>query len=82
MTHPRNNVESTSHTRRTSKATRLTWLISPSRLYHPGRPNIFMVILLLLLLTPFTAIPLHAAPPESFILFYSNNIQGEIEPCG
>jgi hypothetical protein len=41
-----------------------------------------MVILLLLLLTPLTATPLHAAPPESFLLFYSNNIQGETEPCG
>ncbi len=82
MIHPRNNVESTSHTSRTTKATRLIGLISPSCLYLPGRPAIFMVILLLLLLTPLTATPLHAAPPESFLLFYSNNIQGETEPCG
>jgi hypothetical protein len=25
---------------------------------------------------------LHAAPLESFLLFYSNNILGETEPCG
>ena len=25
---------------------------------------------------------LHAAPLESFLLFYSNNIQGETDACG
>jgi hypothetical protein len=43
---------------------------------------------LLTLLTAmlFTIMPqaaeLHAAPMESFLLFYSNNILGETEPCG
>jgi len=31
---------------------------------------------------PPTAAGLHAAPLESFLLFYSSNIQGETEPCG
>jgi hypothetical protein len=51
---------------------------SPS---NSGRPNIFTA-LLFLLLTPLTAAPLHAAPPESFLLFYSNSLLGEIDPCG
>ncbi len=29
-----------------------------------------------------TAGPLLAAPPTSFLLFYSNNNLGEIAPCG
>jgi hypothetical protein len=44
--------------------------------------GIFPIILLITLLVPMVATRLHAAPPESFLLFYSNNIQGEIEPCG
>jgi hypothetical protein len=34
------------------------------------------------LLGLFLTTQLHATPLESFLLFYSNNIQGEIEPCG
>jgi hypothetical protein len=37
-----------------------------------------LVFLILLLISP----PLHAHPLESFLIFYSNNIQGELEPCG
>ncbi len=37
-----------------------------------------LVFLILLLISP----PLHARPLESFLIFYSNNIQGELEPCG
>lgn len=37
----------------------------------------FMFLMILL-----AATRLHAAPLESFLLFYSNNIQGETELCG
>jgi hypothetical protein len=43
---------------------------------------IFSVILLVTILAPMVAARLDAASPESFLLFYSNNIQGETEPCG
>jgi hypothetical protein len=42
--------------------------------------GLLAVMLLATLLTAPTR--LHAAPLESFLLFYSNNIQGETEPCG
>ncbi|MBW6519878.1 MAG: hypothetical protein K0A99_02555 [Desulfoarculaceae bacterium] len=42
--------------------------------------GLFIVMLLVNLLAAPTGI--HAAPLESFLLFYSNNIQGETEPCG
>jgi len=38
---------------------------------------LFMFFMILLASTR-----LHASPLESFLLFYSNNIQGETEPCG
>jgi|GEM_PF-1854839 hypothetical protein len=41
---------------------------------------LFFILLLTILLVPVTR--LHAAPLQSFLLFYSNNIQGETEPCG
>lgn len=40
-----------------------------------------MLTALLLTLLP-AAVELQAAPLESFLLFYSSNIQGETEPCG
>ncbi len=40
-----------------------------------------MLTALLLTLLP-AAVELQAAPMESFLLFYSSNIQGETEPCG
>jgi hypothetical protein len=48
-----------------------------SRLVSIG---VFSVMLLVTFLAVTTR--LHAAPLESFLLFYSNNIQGETEPCG
>lgn len=48
----------------------------PSRLVSNG---VFSALFFLLLLA---TTGLHAAPLESFLLFYSNNIQGETEPCG
>ncbi len=50
-----------------------------SRLVSKG---IFPVMLLITLLASMVSTRLHAAPPESFLIFYSNNIQGETEPCG
>ncbi len=50
-----------------------------SRLVSNG---IFPVMLFITLLASMVSTRLHAAPPESFLLFYSSNIQGEIEPCG
>ena len=44
--------------------------------------GVFPLILLTTLLTLMVTTRLNAAPPESFLLFYSNNIQGETEPCG
>lgn len=44
-----------------------------------SRSGLFSCMALLALLL---ATGLHAAPLESFLLFYSNNIQGETEPCG
>jgi hypothetical protein len=41
---------------------------------------LFFILLLTILLVPATR--LHAAPLQSFLLFYSNNTQGETEPCG
>jgi hypothetical protein len=40
-----------------------------------------MLTALLLMLLP-AVVELQAAPTESFLLFYSSNIQGETEPCG
>ncbi len=51
----------------------------PNKLVKKGALSVMLFITLLAFLIPFK---LHAAPPESFLLFYSNNIQGETEPCG
>jgi hypothetical protein len=53
---------------------------SPTRRF--AGKGIFAIILSMTLLAPIVATRLYAAPPESFLLFYSNNIQGETEPCG
>ena len=42
--------------------------------------GVFSVLLLVTLLV--ASAKVHAAPTESFLLFFSNNIQGETEPCG
>ncbi len=47
---------------------------------RPLSNGVFTVLLLTTLLVP--AARLHASPLQSFLLFYSNNIQGETEPCG
>jgi hypothetical protein len=44
--------------------------------------GIFPIILFIILLTCMIATKIHAAPLETFLLFYSNNIQGETEACG
>jgi len=50
--------------------------------FHIGRfAGISILAALFFTLMP-TAADIHAAPLESFLLFYSNNIQGETEPCG
>ena len=51
----------------------------PRRLVSMG---ISPLILFIILLAPMVTTRLHAAAQESFLLFYSNNIQGETEPCG
>ena len=51
----------------------------PNKLVKNGALSVMLLITLLAFLIPTR---LHAAPQESFLLFYSNNIQGEIEPCG
>lgn len=43
--------------------------------------GISVLTALLFTLMPVAA-DLHAAPLESFLLFYSNSIQGETDPCG
>ncbi len=50
-----------------------------SRLISNG---IFPVMLLITLLASLVSTRLYAAPLESFLLFYSDNIQGETGPCG
>jgi hypothetical protein len=47
-----------------------------SRLLYNG---LFSLIFFLLLLA---STRLHASALESFLIFYSNNILGETEPCG
>lgn len=37
---------------------------------------------LMVCMSLFTSTELYAAPLDSFLLFYSNDIQGETEPCG
>ena len=44
--------------------------------------SVSSVAFITILLTSMAAAKLHAAVMESFLLFYSNNIQGETEPCG
>jgi hypothetical protein len=40
----------------------------------------YLITFLLLIATPpFAAF---ALPPQDFLLFYSNDVNGEIEPCG
>jgi len=46
-----------------------------------GRQLLTLLTALLFTIMPWAA-ELHAAPMESFLLFYSNNILGETEPCG
>jgi hypothetical protein len=55
---------------------------SHSLTHRPIGKGVLLFVLLITFLAPTAATRLHAAPPESFLLFYSNNIQGEIEPCG
>lgn len=50
--------------------------------FHIGRFAGISVLTALLFTLMQVAADLHAAPLESFLLFYSNNIQGETDPCG
>ena len=50
---------------------------STNRLVSKGLLSIMLLVSLLAVPTK-----IHATPIESFLLFYSNNIQGETEPCG
>jgi hypothetical protein len=47
-----------------------------------GRPVSNCLFFFMFLIILLVSTKLHAAPLESFLLFYSNNIQGETEPCG
>lgn len=40
------------------------------------------ILSLMMCMSLFISTKIYAAPLESFLLFYSNNIQGETEPCG
>jgi len=55
---------------------------SPFHTNRTVKNVIFSATLIMILLTFMTSTKLHAAATESFLLFYSNNIQGETEPCG
>jgi hypothetical protein len=57
---------------------------SSSWTFYPwsfGRQLLTLLTAMLFTIMP-QAAELHAAPMESFLLFYSNNIMGETEPCG
>jgi len=54
------------------------WTFYP---WNFGRQLLTLLTAMLFTIMP-QAAELHAAPMESFLLFYSNNILGETEPCG
>jgi len=47
-----------------------------------GRYRLLTFLTAMLLAIMSRPTDLHATPLESFLLFYSNNILGETEPCG